>query len=119
MAKDYSIKSTHIALLQGVSVHPGFPNPSADSMLENPDFNRLLIRHPVATYCMRIAGYQWQEQGIFDGDIVVIDRALSPQPSDLVIWWQNEGFVIAKHKLKPQEQIEWGVVSSIIHQCRP
>lgn len=117
MTKDYSIKSTHIGLLQGVSVHPGFPNPSAECMQQNPDFNRLLVRHPVATYCMRINGHQWQEQGIFDGDIAVIDRALRPTPLDLTVWWQD-GFVISKLKHKPPEQELWGVISAIIHRYR-
>ncbi len=104
--------------LAGVSVHSGFPNPAADSPLGNPDFNKLLVRHPVATYCMRIAGHAWEEQGIFDGDIAVIDRAISAHPQDLALWWQDESFVIGKQAKMPSRSTIWGVVTAIIHPTR-
>lgn len=103
--------------LDGVSVHAGFPNPADSSPLGNPDFNRLLISHPSATFCMRIAGHQWEQKGIYDGDIAVIDRALTPGPADLVIYAMGEGFAISRFSTLIKNQI-WGVVSSVIHQVR-
>lgn len=104
-----------LSQVDGVSVHAGFPNPAADGdILANPDFNRLLVRHPIATYCMRVAGSSGERFGINKDDIVVIDRALSPKPADLVVWW-DEGFVLGK---KPADTPIWGVVTSVIHCYR-
>ena len=104
--------------LEGVSVHGGFPNPAAESPLENPDFNKLLIRHPAATYCMRISGTAWEDRGVFDGDIAVIDRAIGARPTDLIIWWEEDSFVIDKRLQLPPESQIWGVVKAIIHSYR-
>ncbi len=102
--------------LAGVAVHGGFPNPASESPLENPDLNRLLIRHPAATYCMRIAGHAGEEHGIFEGDIALIDRALNMRPKDLVVWWQDETFMIGKLQSAPKQATIWGAVSAVIHQ---
>lgn len=104
--------------LDGVSVHAGFPNPATDSSLDELDLNRLLIQHPAGTYFMRISGRDWEEQGIYDGDIAIIDRVIRPHPIDLVIWWEGENFVIGPaYKVRAHTPV-WGVVSSIIHQYR-
>lgn len=100
-----------------VSVHAGFPNPAADQGY-NPSLSleKLLIIHPSSTYYFRISGNDWQEQGIYDGDIAIIDRALSPRPQDLVICWQQEQFaILPAHKLA-SDQTAWGVVASVIHR---
>jgi SOS-response transcriptional repressor LexA len=104
--------------LEGVSVHGGFPNPAAESPLDNPDFNKLLIRHPAATFCLRISGNNWEDYGIFDGDIAVIDRAIAATDQDLVIWWEEDSFVINKRMLLPKGPQYWGVVVAIIHVYR-
>lgn len=104
--------------LHGVSVHGGFPNPAAESPLQNPDLNKLLIRYPTATYCMRISGGAWEEQGIFDGDIAIIDRAISCKPHGLIIWWEADNFIINKRSLLPKNRLVWGVVTAIIHQYK-
>jgi DNA polymerase V len=102
----------------GVSVHDGFPNPATDSSLQLLDLNKLLIRHRISTYFMRIAGNDWQEQGIFDGDIVLVDRALKPRSNDLVIWWEGESFHISPKHAVPPDTPTWGVVTFTIHQFR-
>lgn len=103
---------------QGVSVHDGFPNAATDSSLQSLDLNQLLIRHSLSTFFMRLAGSEWQDMGIFAGDILIIDRALKPQANDLVIWWQGESFTLTPcHAAPPQTPI-WGVVTAAIHQFR-
>lgn len=102
----------------GVSEHAGFPNPATDRSLQNLDLNKLLIRHSAATYMMRIEGNDWRRLGIFDGDITIIDRALSYGLNDLVVWWQGEGFVIGHANQVPEDAETWGVVTSAIHRFR-
>lgn len=102
----------------GVSVHDGFPNPATDSSLQLLDLNSLLIKHRISTYFMRIAGDDRREQGIFDGDIVIIDRALKPKRNDLVVWWEGETFRLSPKHAVPLDTPTWGVVTSTIHQFR-
>lgn len=107
-----------------VSLHAGFPNPAADRS-HAPDgagrsgaplsLDKLLIKHPSSTYFFRLRGHQWENAGIFDGDIAVIDKALTPHEQDLVVWWQDSGeFYLTRWKRAKQQNI-WGVVSSVIH----
>src|SRR5262249_20315968 len=105
----------------GVSIHSGFPNPATDKSLHTLDFNQLLIEHTASTYLFRIQGNEWQEVGVFDGDIAVIDRALDPRKTDVVLWWHDKAgeFAISKYPDVPGEATCWGVVTASIHQFRP
>jgi DNA polymerase V len=101
----------------GVSVHAGFPNAADQRRGQGTalDLNQLLIRHPISTFYFRITGHGYEEQGIYDGDLAVIDRALAPRSTDLVLSWQDSAFAI--RRFKHADRVEpWGVVSSIIHQ---
>lgn len=104
----------------GVSVHSGFPNPALDRRGQGAslalDLNRLLVKRPSSTYLFRVEGHQWSDQGIYDGDVAVIDRALEARASDLVISWRPTGSTICRRRqLAPDDDI-WGVVTAIIHQ---
>lgn len=105
---------------QGVSVHTGFPNPAIDKSLRSLDLNQLLIEHSISTYYFRVRGNHWQEVGIMDGDIAIVDRALDARATDLVIWWQDggESFSVGTPKTMPKEVSAWGVVTAVIHQFR-
>lgn len=102
----------------GVSVHTGFPNPATDARLHTLDFNQLLIRHTASTYMFRIEGNEWEEIGVHGGDIAVVDRALDPRKTDVVIWWnETEGeFSISHYPAMPKEASLWGVITATIHQ---
>jgi SOS-response transcriptional repressor LexA len=104
--------------LTGVSEHTGFPNAGTDSSLSSLDLAKLLIQNPSSTFFMRLRGDQWQDRGVYDGDVVVIDRALVAKPTDLVIWWGGEAFAIGKPLHVPKDTEVWGVVTTIIHQTR-
>lgn len=102
----------------GVSVHMGFPNPAADASLQTLDFNQLLIHNSAATYVMRIAGNDWSEQGIFDGDIVLIDRALVAKQNDIVAWLRDDEFALSPRHAVPSGAALWGVATNVIHPFR-
>ncbi len=106
----------------GVSVHTGFPNPGIDQRGRGQplalDINQLLVRHPSSTYLFRISGHHWADQGVFDGDIAVIDRALRPRPADLVISWQDSGFSISRNHQLARHDESLGVVTAIVHQYK-
>jgi DNA polymerase V len=106
----------------GVSVHTGFPNPALEhrgSRQMSLDLNKLLVQRPSSTYMFKIAGHEWADQGIYDGDIAVIDRAPMAAPGDLLVAWRDDDLIVLKqHQLAPDDK-PWGVVMSIIHQYRP
>ena len=67
------------------SVVAGFPSP-AEQYLEPPlDLNTLLVKHPAATFFVRVSGDSMIGAGIRDGDILVVDRSLRPVSGDVII----------------------------------
>jgi DNA polymerase V len=104
----------------GVSIHSGFPNPGLARRKQGArlalDLNQLLIKRPSSTYLFRVSGHSWSDQGIHDGNIVVVDRALHTQTTDLVIAWHDDSLVITKYHQLPSTAEPWGVVTAVIHQ---
>lgn len=66
-------------------VRGGFPSPADDFQLKRIDLSNELIKHPEATYLMRIKGSSMAMAGIEDGDIVVVDKAVKPEHGKIVI----------------------------------
>lgn len=103
----------------GVATHAGFPNPAADrDSAPALSLDQLLVTHPSSTYFFRIDGDMWAEQGIFDGDIALIDRALDPRPADLIACWRDGAFAITRFSQLEEGEEMWGIISTIIHQYR-
>lgn len=73
----------------------GFPSPAEDFEDEAIDLNDLLVRNPPATYLYRAEGWSMLHAGICDGDILVVDRSVTPVDGDIVlaVW---EGQVVCK-----------------------
>lgn len=66
-------------------VRAGFPSPAEDYMDKKLDLNEFLIKHPSATFYCWTEGESMQGVGIFDGDLLVVDRAESPVQGDVVL----------------------------------
>ena len=75
------------------SVAIGFGSPSGDTGVTRLDLNDILVRHPQATFLMRIAGHAMREAGIDSGDLVLIDRAIPPAHGHVVIAVVDDEFV--------------------------
>ncbi|MFO7896133.1 MAG: translesion error-prone DNA polymerase V autoproteolytic subunit [Candidatus Cloacimonadales bacterium] len=71
--------------LLGSSVSAGFPSPAQDYIEAELDLNEHLVAHPAATYFVRVAGNSMTEAGIFDNDILIVDRSLEPAHRKIVI----------------------------------
>jgi len=98
-----------------VAIHAGFPNPAAERKGTPLSLDKLLVHHPSSTYFFRVRGHNWHRQGVFDGDIAIIDRAVTPSGSQLVVWWDEAGsFALSQLALADRQRV-WGVVTSIIH----
>ena len=117
------------------SVSAGFPSPAGDYIEGRLDLNRHLIKHPAATFFVRVAGDSMIGAGIHPGDILVVDRALEPQDTNVVIAVIDGELTVKRisrrhgklflvpdnQAYEPLEILEdmefevWGVVTSVIH----
>ncbi len=114
----------------------GFGAAADDFMERGIDLNEQLIRNKPATFFMRVNSNAMQNAGIFEGDVVIIDRSLSPISGKVVIANLNGELLIRrlektmnKVRLVPEtpklSAIEidpscndfsiWGVVTYVIH----
>ena len=125
-----------VSLINGF-VQAGFPSPAEDLGAKRLDLTQLLIKHSQATYFLRASGHSMKDAGIFDGDILVVDKAIKPRNNHIVVAIVDGDFTVkqlyqrAGHtKLKsanptypdvtPKEgqTIEvWGVVTSWVFRA--
>ena len=70
-----------------LETHPlvGFPSPADDYSEKSPDLNELLVKHPAATFFMRVSGSSMHHAGIHDKDILVVDRSVEPVHGKIVV----------------------------------
>jgi DNA polymerase V len=119
-------------LSAGISA--GFPSPAMDFMDVSIDLNQLMIKHPSATFFGRVQGNSMLDAGISDGDLLVIDRSLSPSNNKIAVCFIDGEFTIkriqkevdccwllpANEKYKPikvtaeNDFIVWGIVTHVI-----
>ncbi len=66
-------------------VPAGFPSPADDHIEGKLDLNEHIVRRPAATFFVRASGESMRDAGIFDGDLLIVDRSVTPQPDDIVI----------------------------------
>lgn len=77
--------STILTLPVFSAVRAGFASPAEDYLLKRIDINTELVKHPQATFMVRIKGDSMREFGIFNDDVVVVDRAIRPGHGHIVI----------------------------------
>ena len=63
----------------------GFPSPADDYVDGTLDLNELLVRHPAATFFVRVSGDSMTGAGIHSGDVLVVDRAESARNRSVII----------------------------------
>ena len=61
-------------------VEAGFPSPADDYVERALDLNEELIARPAATFFLRVSGCSMEGAGIHDGDLLIVDRSISPAP---------------------------------------
>ena len=114
----------------------GFGSPGSDFTVRRIDLNDALIRHPQATFVMRAAGDAMAGAGVGSGDVLLVDRAVTPQHGHLVIAKLDgellcrrlvrQGGVVALETAEtPAQRVlcneaqpleVWGVVTTVIRQ---
>ena len=118
-------------------VGAGFPSPATDYIEDDIDLNSHLITNAPATFIIRVQGKSMTNVGIYDGDLLIVDKSLNPKNFSTVIANVNEELVV-KTLVKSKEAnyltsgskntsdrinlannpeiIIWGVVTYVIHK---
>ena len=63
----------------------GFESPAAEYKVDGLSLELLLICHPNATFIGLATGHSMREVGIFNGDILIVDRSVKPKHYDVII----------------------------------
>ena len=118
-------------------VGAGFPSPATDYIEDDIDLNSQLITNAPATFIIRVQGKSMTNVGIYDGDLLIVDKSLNPKNFSTAIANVNEELVV-KTLIKSKETnyltsgskntsdrinltdnpeiIIWGVVTYVIHK---
>jgi len=123
----------HIPLF-GCKVPAGFPSPADDYIEGRLSLDEHLISNKDATFFVRAKGNSMTGAGIFDGDLLVVDKSLDPSSGDIIIAIIDGDLTVKRFIrrgerviLKPenprfkeielqdgQELLVWGVVTSTV-----
>lgn len=71
--------------MMGTRICAGFPSPADDFLDGELDLTRLLAPNRPATFLWRVSGHSMRDAGIFDGDVVVVDRSVKPFHGAVVV----------------------------------
>lgn len=76
-------------------VPAGFPSPAQDEIAGRIDLNRDLVKHPLATYYVRVEGNS-MEPCIHAGELLVVDRMVETKDGDVVVARVGEEFTVKR-----------------------
>lgn len=111
----------------------GYPSPAQDYTDDPLDLNEHLIANPAATFFVRASGESMRGAGIFDGDILVVDRSVTPCNGHVVVAVVDSEFTVKRYSCRNgtvrllaandacppihavSECVIWGVVTYSIH----
>ncbi|HRN70071.1 MAG TPA: translesion error-prone DNA polymerase V autoproteolytic subunit [Candidatus Woesebacteria bacterium] len=116
----------------------GFPSPADDFVDTKLDLNEYLIKHPAATFFVRVSGNSMIKAGIYSEDILIVDRSLDYHNGSIIIAVLNGELTVKRLKIDKKriflisdnnlhKEIEvteaenfrvWGVVTSVIHKIK-
>lgn len=71
--------------LIGSNIAAGFPSPAQDYIEKSIDLNEHLITHPAATFFVRVEGESMTGAGIFDNDVLIVDRAIEASNGKIIV----------------------------------
>lgn len=117
-------------------VAAGFPSPADDFVEARLDLNEKLAPNHSSTFLLKVQGESMRDAGIFEDDILIVDRSIPPRSGKIVIAAvdgeltvkrldkrQDGVYLLPENPDFPEIKIHedsdmviWGVVTSCIHQ---
>lgn len=92
-------------------IRAGFPSPAQDYMELAIDLNKEFIKHPACTFYGCIIGDSMKDEGIEEGDVLIIDKSLELTDGDLAICYLDGELTVKRVRLEPDAV--WLVPSNI------
>lgn len=80
--------------LYTTKVAAGFPSPADDHVEERLSPNSYLVKNVNATFCVRVKGNSMIDAGIFENDVLVVDRSRVAQVGDIVLAVLDSEFTV-------------------------
>ncbi len=96
--KPDSVESLNIKL-SDTPVNAGFPSPAENHMENTMDLNKALVKNPSSTFYARVKGESMINDGVDDGDLLVIDRSVEPYGNCLAVCFLDGEFTLKKVRL--------------------
>ena len=99
----------------------GFPSPAQGYESKGIDLNNILIKHPSATVFMQIESSCYMHMGIFNGDILIVDRAKKITPNSLVVYESEGHFLLGRVfniKKTLEDTITTCAITHVIHTVK-
>ncbi len=88
-----------------VGISAGFPSPADDFIELTIDLNKELIKHRDSTFFAKVKGNSMKNAGIFDGDLLIIDKSLEPQDGKIAICQIDGEFTVKR--IKKEKEVVW------------
>lgn len=76
----------------------GFPSPALDYVQDALDLRDLLITNPPATFFLRVDGISMIDAAILHGDILIVDRSVTPRSGKIVVATYDGDFYVKRLK---------------------
>ena len=132
----YALSQTDEILIIHVdgAICAGFPSPADDYLETQIDLKAELIRNPDATFIVRVQGDSMSNDGIADGDVLIVDRSVKPRNRAVAVCYLNNSFTVKRLEKKgdkirllsanpafspieiqeTDELVIWGIVTYVI-----
>lgn len=78
-------------------ISAGFPSPAEDYVEGRIDLNRDLIKHPLATFYIKVEGDSMINAGIHPGSLLVVDRAVEVHEGHIVVARINDELCVKRY----------------------
>ena len=75
---------------------PGFPSPADDFIERSLDLNEQLVTNPIATFFCSGKWHSMDGAGIHDGDLLIVDRSVTPSHGSIVIAVIDGGLTVKR-----------------------
>ena len=82
-----------------VGIQAGFPSPANDFIELSIDINKEYIKNRDFTFFAKVKGHSMKNVGIFDGDLLIIDKSIEPQDNKIAICQVDGDFTVKRIKI--------------------